>query len=77
MLPNEVCITFLLLFMIVWNEMKNINLPDIADDNQLKKLFSAEKKLLLHCQPRIFISTDLFKSYSQISNQFPFSLNNK
>lgn len=26
-----------------WN--KNINLPDIADDNQLKKLFSAVKTL--------------------------------
>lgn len=37
MLPNGVCITFLLLFMIVWNEIKNMNLPDIADDNQLKK----------------------------------------
>lgn len=26
-----------------WN--KNINLPDIADDNQLKKLFSAVKTI--------------------------------
>lgn len=76
MLPNGVCITFLLLFMIVWNEIKNINLPDIADDNQLKKLFSAVKTIA-SLSTRIFISTDLFKSYSQISNQFPFSLNNK
>lgn len=45
MLPNGVCITFLLLFMIVWNEIKNINLPDIADDNQLKKPFSAVKTI--------------------------------
>lgn len=43
MLPNGVCITFLLLFMIVWNEIKN--LPEIADDNQLKKLFSAVKTI--------------------------------
>lgn len=33
MLFNEVCIIFLLFFMIVWNEMKNINLLDIVDDN--------------------------------------------
>lgn len=76
MLPNGVCITFLLLFMIVWNEIKNINLPDIANDNQLKKPFSAVKTIA-SLSTRIFISTDLFKSYSQISNQFPFSLNNK
>lgn len=31
--------------MIVWNEIKNINLSDIADDNQLKKLFSAVKTI--------------------------------
>lgn len=45
MLPNGECITFLLLFMIVWNEIKNINLPDIANDNQLKKPFSAVKTI--------------------------------
>lgn len=45
MLPNGVCITFLLLFMIVWNEIKNINLPDIANDNQLKNPFSAVKTI--------------------------------
>lgn len=27
------------------NEIKNINLPDIADDNQLKNLFSAVKTI--------------------------------
>lgn len=33
MLFNGVCIIFLLFFMIVWNEIKNINLLDIVNDN--------------------------------------------
>lgn len=55
MLPNGACITFLLLFMIVWNEIKNINLPDIADDNQLKKLISAVKTIALLSTKNIYL----------------------
>lgn len=47
MLFNGVCIIFLLFFMIVWNEIKNINLLDIVDDNWLKKLFFVVKIIVL------------------------------